>query len=144
MENDGFGWRMFAGIMVLMVGAFNVVDGLVGITQTNYIGRYTSGQLPITNDVETWSWVILIIGSVRILAGLGIFVGNMFGRIVGVIAAGVNALAQLAYVNHNTFWSFTVVLVDILIIYGLVVHGGRLDGWAVVEEETVVVDDTTV
>ena len=125
-ESSGMGWKLFAGILILVSGIFNLFDGLVGLTQTNYITRYTGGQLPITNNIKTWSWVVLIIGVVLILAAFLVFVGNMFGRIVGVIAAGTNALVQLAYLNHNTFWSFTIVLVDILIIYGLVAHGGRL------------------
>ena len=119
MENDGAGWKLFAGIMILIVGTMNVFDGLVGITQVNYIQRYTGGQLPVTNNVKTWSWVVLIIGAVMILAGFLIFVGNMFGRIVGVIVASLNPLVQLAYLNHNTFWSFTMILIDVLVIYGL-------------------------
>ncbi len=133
MENDGAGWKLFAGIMILIVGTMNVFDGLVGITQVNYIQRYTGGQLPITNNVKTWSWVVLIIGAVMILAGFLIFVGNMFGRVVGIIVASLNALVQLAYLNHNTFWSLTMIIIDILVIYGLAAHGGRLDEWAVDE-----------
>jgi hypothetical protein len=130
MENDGIGWKLFAGTLILIGGMFNIFDGLVGISQTNYIQRYTGGQLPITNNVKTWSWVVLIIGLVMVLAAFLIFVGNMFGRVVGVLVASVNALVQLAYLNHNTFWSFTMVLIDILVIYGLVAHGGRLDEWS--------------
>jgi hypothetical protein len=122
--DDGAGWRLFAGIMILISGTFNVFDGLVGITQTNYISRNTGGQLPITNDVKTWSWVVLVIGALMILASFLIFAGNMFGRVVGVLVASVNALAQLAYLNHNPLWSFTMVVIDILVIYGLVAHGG--------------------
>ena len=137
MENDGVGWKLFAGIMILIVGTMNVFDGLVGITQVNYIKRYTGGELPITNNVKTWSWVVLIIGAVMILAGFLIFVGNMFGRVVGIIVASLNALVQLAYLNHNTFWSLTMIIIDILVIYGLAAHGGRLDEWVVVEDTTV-------
>ena len=134
MENDGMGWKLFAGIMILIVGTMNVFDGLVGITQVNYIKRYTGGQLPITNNVKTWSWVVLIIGAVMILAGFLIFVGNMFGRVVGIIVASLNALVQLAYLNHNTFWSLTMILIDILVIYGLAAHGGRLDEWSAADQ----------
>jgi hypothetical protein len=135
--DDGFGWKLFAGIMILIGGTFNVIDGLVGITQTNYIKDTakslggSGGNLPVTNNVKTWSWVVLIIGAVMILAGFLIFVGNMFGRVVGVLAAGVNAIVQLAYLPHFPFWSFTMILVDVLVIYGLVAHGGRLaDDWS--------------
>ena len=138
MESDGVGWKLFAGIMILIVGTMNVFDGLVGITQVNYIKRYTGGQLPITNNVKTWSWVVLIIGAVMILAGFLIFAGNMFGRVVGIIVASLNALVQLAYLNHNTFWSLTMIIIDVLVIYGLAAHGGRLDEWNAVADDSVV------
>jgi hypothetical protein len=130
MENDGAGWKLFAGTLILIGGMFNIFDGLVGISQSNYISRATQGQLPVTDNVKTWSWVVLIIGAVMVLAAFLIFVGNMFGRIVGVLVASVNLIVQLAYVDHNNFWSFTMVIIDILIIYGLVAHGGRLDEWS--------------
>ena len=104
-ESNGAGWKLFAGIMILIVGTMNVFDGLVGITRSNYIKSLTGGQLPVTNNVKTWSWVVLVIGVVMILAGFLIFSGNMFGRVVGIIVASLNALVQLAYLNHNTFWS---------------------------------------
>ena len=130
MESDGFGWKVFAGIMILIVGVLNVFDGLVGLTQENYVKQFTNGQLPVTNNIKTWSWVVLIIGVVMILAGFLIFSGNMFGRVVGILVAALNLLVQLAYLNHNTFWSFTMILIDILVIYGLAAHGGRLDQWS--------------
>ena len=130
MESDGFGWKVFAGIMILIVGVLNVFDGLVGLTQKSYVEQFTNGQLPVTNNIKTWSWVVLIIGVVMILAGLLIFSGNMFGRVVGILVASLNLLVQLAYLNHNTFWSFTMILIDILVIYGLAARGGRLDQWS--------------
>ena len=132
VEGDGHGWKIFAGIMVILVGVFNVIDGLRAITNASQItSRFPNGnvQLPLTNNVKNWGWLVLIIGVVMILAGFLIFSGNMFGRIVGVTIAGLNAIVQLSYLDHNSFWSFTMILVDILIIYGLVAHGGRLDEW---------------
>ena len=128
METDGAGWKLFAGIMILIGGTFNLIDGLVGITNANAVESTLGGiQLPLTNNIKTYSWVVLIIGVVMILAGFLIFSGNMFGRIVGVAAASVNAIVQLAYLQHNAFWSFTMIIVDFLVIWGLVVHGGRWD-----------------
>jgi hypothetical protein len=132
MENNGYGWKMFAWVVIMLGGTFNVIDGLVGLTNANYLKNLAGGkiELPLTNDIKTWSWVVLIIGTIMIVASFLIIVGNMFGRVVGVIAAGVNAIIQLAYLGHFPLWSFTMILVDMLVIYGLVVHGGPLDEWA--------------
>ena len=132
MESDGGGWKLFAGIMIIIGGTFNFIDGLVGITNVNAVEATLGGtQLPLTNNIKTWSWVVLIVGVLMLLAGFLIFSGNMFGRVVGVVAASGNAILQLAYLNHNVFWSFTMIVVDFLVIWALVVHGGR---WA---EDTV-------
>ena len=132
MDDNGMGWKAFAGIMVILVGVFNVIDGLRAVTSANQVeNNFPNGrvELPLTNDIKTWGWVVLIIGAVMILAGFLIFSGNLFGRIVGVTMASLNAIVQLSYLDHNPFWSFTIILVDVLIIYGLVAHGGRLDEW---------------
>jgi hypothetical protein len=132
MDNDGAGWKLFAGIMVILVGVFNVIDGLRAITNASQIESHFPGgnvQLPLTDNLKTWGWTVLIIGAVMILAGFLIFSGNMFGRIVGITIAGLNAILQLSYMDHNTFWSLTMILIDVLIIYGLVAHGGRIDEW---------------
>jgi hypothetical protein len=140
MDSDGYGWKIFAGIMVMLVGIFNVIDGLRAITNASQIqSHFPNGrvELPLTNNLKTWGWVVLIIGAVMILAGFLIFAGNMFGRVVGVAVAGLNAILQLSYLDHNTWWSFTMILVDILIIYALVAHGGRLDDdWRTTDQTT--------
>ena len=127
-ESDGAGWKLFAGIMIILVGTFNVIDGLVAITNVNYFKNLAGGnlELPATNNIKTWGWVVLILGAVLILSGFLIFIGNMFGRVIGVLAASANAIVQLAYLPHYPLWSFTMILVDILVIWGIVVHGGKL------------------
>jgi hypothetical protein len=139
MDNDGYGWKIFAGILIILVGIFNVIDGLRAITNASQIrSHFPNGQvqLPLTDNLKTWGWLVLIIGAVMILAGFLIFSGNMFGRIVGVTVASLNAIIQLSYLDHNTFWSFTMILVDILVIYGLIAHGGRIDEWRDVDRST--------
>ena len=118
------GWKMFAGIMLMIVGFMNCFDGLVAITQSNYIRRNTGGVLPITNNVKTWGWVALIIGVIIVLAAFGVLAGAMWARIVGILVASLNLMFQFAYLGHYPLWSFTLILVDILVIYGLAAHGG--------------------
>ena len=35
-------------------------------------------------------------------------------------------MVQHTYLPHYPLWSFIMILVDILVIWGIVVHGGRL------------------
>jgi hypothetical protein len=127
MESQGYGWKMFAGIMLMIVGFMNVFDGLVAITQSNYISRNTGGLLPLTNNVKNWGWVELILGVIVVLAAFGVLSGATWARVVGILVASINLMFQFAYLGHYPFWSFTLIIIDILVIYGLAAHGGKVD-----------------
>ena len=113
------GWWTFAGVMILISGVVNVFDGLVAVSQTRYIERNIGGELPITNNVKNWGWAELILGVVMVLAAFGIFSGANWARIVGIVLASVNLIFQFAYLGHYPFWSFTMIVLDLLVIYGL-------------------------
>jgi uncharacterized membrane protein len=125
MDERVSGWKLFAGIMLMIVGFLNIFDGLVAITQANYIKRNTGGVLPLTNNVKNWGWVELIIGVIIVLAAFGVLSGATWARVVGIFVAGLNLIFQFAYLGHNQFWSFTMIVIDILVIYGLAAHGGH-------------------
>jgi hypothetical protein len=122
-----YGWKSFCGIMLLIVGFLNIIDGLVAITQSNQVKSQVVAQLPLTENVKTWGWIVLILGIIVLFAGFALMAGSMWGRVIGIIVASVNLVAQLAWLPHNEFWSFTMIVIDIIIIYGIAVHCGRDD-----------------
>ena len=122
-----YGWKSFCAILLMIVGFFNIIDGLTGITRANYFKGTGSSQFPLTDNVKTWGWIIFIIGIILVLAGFGLIAGSTWARVVGILAAGVNAVAQLAFLAHFPFWSFTMILVDVMVIYGIAVHCGKDD-----------------
>ena len=122
------GWATFAGVMILVVGALNVFDGLVAITQTRYIERNIGGELPITNNVKNWGWVELILGVLLVLVALGIFSNATWARVTGIVLVGINLFFQFAYLGHYPFWSITMIAIDIVVIFALA--GSRDDSYA--------------
>ena len=42
-ERTGSGWRTFAGILIMLVGIFNVIDGIVTIANPHYFAIYSDG-----------------------------------------------------------------------------------------------------
>jgi hypothetical protein len=121
----GYGWRSFAGVLLIITGFFNCIDGLVAIINANRIQGVVNGNatLPITDNVSDWGWVVLIVGIIMVAAGFAIFSGAMWARVFGIVVAAVNMIVQFTYLAHFPFWSFTMILVDMLVIYGLVVYG---------------------
>lgn len=122
-----YGWKSFCSIMLMIVGFLNIIDGLVAITRTNQVEAQINGQLPLTDNVKTWGWIVLILGIIVVCAGFALFAGSTWARAVGILVASVNLIVQLAWLPHNNFWSFTMILIDIFIIYGIAVHCGKDD-----------------
>lgn len=120
-------WRSFAAIVVLIGGLMNFLDGLVAISDSNYykeVANVANIHLPATDKIATWGWVVMLWGVVMVVAGIALFGGAMWARILGIVATGLNALLQLAFLAHFPFWSFTMILIDMLALYAIVVHGG--------------------
>ena len=77
-------------------------------------------------DTTTWGWIHLIVGIVVILAGFGIFTGNVLARSVGVIVAVVSAIANFMWLPYYPIWSVIVIAIDIAVIWALTAHGRDL------------------
>jgi hypothetical protein len=126
-----YGWKSFVGIILMVVGFVNIIEGLVGITRTNQLERTLNvDTLPITSDVKTWGWILLIWGIILILAGFGILAGSTWARVVAILVASVNLLINVSFFgNHNSasLWGFTLVFLNIFIIFGVAVHCGKED-----------------
>jgi hypothetical protein len=115
------GWIFFAGLILIMVGAFNIIDGLVALFKhTVYV--QPSGNL-VAFNYTGWGWILLIIGIAQILVGLALMRGSLFARIVAIVLVAINAIAQIGFITAYPLWSLLVIGVDILILWALVVHG---------------------
>lgn len=119
---DRSGWVTFAGTMLSIVGVLNIIYGIAAIDNANFFvndARYAISEL------STWGWVLLIIGVIQFCAAFSIFGGTSWGRWVGVLAAGMNAIAQLLFLPAYPFLALALFAVDIIVIHALIAHGGR-------------------
>ena len=119
------GWIVFAGTMMVMIGVFHVIQGLVAIFNDEY---YLVGKngLVVEMDYTGWGWTHVILGAVLFFAGLGLFSGAMWARVVGVTLAGLSALANFAFLAAYPFWSAIVIALDVFVILALTVHGREM------------------
>lgn len=115
------GWAAFAGVMLIMIGVFQSLAGLVAIIDDEYyvIGPNYTWEL----DTTTWGWVHLLIGIVVLLSGIGIFSGNVAARTVGVLVAVVSAVANFMWLPYYPVGSVVIIAVNIAVIWALTTHG---------------------
>jgi hypothetical protein len=122
------GWVVFAGTMMLLIGFFHIIEGLVAILDPDYF-LVTKGGLTVHLDYTAWGWTHLIAGVIIGCAGLGLFLGQMWARIVGVGLAGISALLNFAFIAAYPFWCLTVIALDVLVILALTVHGREIKSY---------------
>ena len=58
---SGSGWVAFAGTMLILVGFFNVIDGIAAIANSDYLVN----QL-LFSSMHAWGWFFLVWGIVQI------------------------------------------------------------------------------
>jgi len=122
----GEGWLFFAFVILVIVGFFNIVLGLTMIAGDNiYVTARDAGTVVI-GSVNGWGWVIFILGILEVIAGFGVLTRNQAARWFGIVMATLAALGHLPVLfGPKPVYSFLVVIMSILVIYGLAQYGGR-------------------
>ena len=118
----GVGWLTFAAVMLGLAGTWNVFDGILALANSKVYGI---NRTYVFSDLRTWGWIVLALGCLQLLAAFLIYAGSEFARWFGIATAGVNALAQLAFVPVYPVWAITMFAVDVLVIYGLAAYAGH-------------------
>lgn len=120
------GWLTFAGTLAMVIGAFNVIDGLVGLFKDNYY--LANGNQILVFDFTSWGWFWLILGAFQIAVGAGIIAGRMWARVVGVMFAVLTAIGHIAFLRAFPLWSVLTIAMSILLIYALTAPSSRARG----------------
>jgi hypothetical protein len=116
------GWVLFGGLMLLTVGGFQAIMGLVALFNDEYF-LVTNNGLLVTVDYTTWGWVHLVLGAVACAAGAGVMLGNTWAQVVGIILAIVSVLVNIGFLPAYPIWSTMVITLDVIVIYAIAVHG---------------------
>jgi hypothetical protein len=122
------GWKLFCGLMMLATGIMNLIFSILAISDASYFESVTGHnvELPAVNSLTTYGWVGLVISFAMLVASVAVFWGQVWARVVGVVAMGINAVFQMAFLPAFPLASVTVILLNVAVIYGLVVHGERI------------------
>lgn len=118
-EVDRHTWLDLAGILLFLVGFFNIIDGISAISGSKYMSSHV-----LFSSLDAWGWFFLIVGIVQILAGWAVMKNAGWAAIVGMLTAFVSAIAQISAAHTFTVWALTIVAIDVLVLYGLARYGG--------------------
>jgi hypothetical protein len=122
------GWIIFAGVTMIVLGAFSIIEGLVAVFQHNTFYANVSGSalLVLHTNWAAWGWVHFGIGCAIVLIGFGVMTGATVARVLGITVAVISAIVNLAFLATYPVWGIIIIALDVLVIYALAVHGREM------------------
>ena len=119
------GWVVFAGVVMITLGAFHIIDGMVALFKKGF-SRSTAVIWSLHVNYSAWGWAHLALGALFVLVGFGVLVGQTWARVVGIALAVISAVINLAFLAAYPVWGVILIALDIVVIYALAMHGGEM------------------
>lgn len=119
------GWAAVASFSMLLLGGWWLISGLVAIVGDDFY--VVTDKWLFKLDATTWGWIHLIIGIVILAAGVGLFSGAAWARVVGVVTAVIAGLAAFTWLPWYPFWAVLLILASISVVWALTVHGDQIE-----------------
>jgi len=127
------GFTVFAAIMMIMVGVWQALAGLVAIFENEFYVQTRNYLYEF--DATTWGWIHLVLGLIVAFAGWGLLSGQTWARIVGITLAALSATANFLFIPYYPFWSLLIIAVDVFVIWALTAHGRQFKELRAAEAE---------
>jgi hypothetical protein len=118
----GYGLVLFAAILLVVVGCFNMIQGIAAIANSHVFVPHAHY---VFANLNTWGWVTAILGAFLLVAAVGVLAANQLARWFAVIVLGLNAIDQMFFIPAYPFWALTIIALDVVALYGLCAYGGR-------------------
>lgn len=118
------GWIYFAALMLLFAGIFQLISGMTALLNKTFYAA-NNGTI-VVFDIATWGWIHLLLGLFLVCTGIALFSGSQWARVIAIILAAFNFIAQFAFIGSYPIWSIIIMILDIIVIYALTIHGGEV------------------
>jgi len=117
----GAGRVGFAAVLLLIVGTLNIIYGIGALDDANI---FTNDKRYILTDLNTMGWVLIVVGLVQLTGGFSLMAGNTWGRVVGVTAGSLGAIAALLSIGGAyPWWSLGIFFLSVYVVHGIFIFG---------------------
>jgi hypothetical protein len=111
------GIRTFAGVLMLLIGGYHAMAGIAALVEDEIFLETPSYTYAL--DVTTWGWVHLGLGVLVALAGAAVLRDRLWGRLVGIVLAGLSLFANFLFLLYYPLWAALIIALDVVIIWAL-------------------------
>ena len=121
-QGEGYWMIVFAVALLVTVGFFNLIDGIAAIANSHV---FIANAHYVVGDLRLWGWIVLILGTLQIIAAIAVLAGSQAARWFAVVVIGLNAIGQMFFIPAYPFWSLMIIAVDVVALWGLCAYGSR-------------------
>ena len=117
----GAGRVVFAATMLLILGILNIIYGSGALDDANV---FVNDTRLVFSDLNTYGWILILLGALQLGAGFSLFSGNVYGRVFAIAAGSIGAVIALVSVGGSFPWySLAVFFLCIWVVHGIIVFG---------------------
>jgi hypothetical protein len=113
------GWAAFGAILMMVVGVFQIISGIWGLFNDQWIVQGYNGYFIV--DVTGLAIWYICIGVVLLLGGFAVIQGSTIGRIVGIVAASLAIISQLFALPVHPIWSILLIGMFVMALIAFIV-----------------------
>jgi hypothetical protein len=117
----GAGRALFAAVLLVIAGVLNIIYGFGSLDDANI---FVNDKRYIFTNLNTLGWVLIVLGLIQLTGGFSLMAGNVYGRVIGVIGAGLGAIGALLSIGGSyPWWSLGIFVLCVYVLHGLLVYG---------------------
>ncbi len=114
------GIAVFAGVIMIVAGAFQAVEGLAGIVHDQWLVALPNYIYAF--DLTLWGWLHLLVGLALLAIGIFLLRGATWARVAGIIVAVVSAILNFVWLPYTPWWALLLIGIDVLVIWALATY----------------------
>jgi hypothetical protein len=117
----GAGRALFAATLLLIAGTLNIIYGIGALDDANI---FTGDRRYIFTNLNTMGWILIVLGVIQLTGGVSLWVGNTYGRVIGIIGGSLGAIAALLSIGGAyPWWSLGIFVLCVWIVHGIFIYG---------------------
>jgi hypothetical protein len=111
------GIAVFAGLVMIIGGAFQALEGLAAIVNDEWL--VVRPEYIFAFDLTAWGVIHLLIGLALLVIGVSLLRGQTWARVAGMVAAVISAIMNFVFLPFSPLWAILIIAIDMLVIWAL-------------------------
>jgi len=118
-------WLLFAAVMLILVGTFQVVTGLMALFNDGYfVVRQEDLFVPVS--YTAWGWLHIVLAAIAFGTGFGLMVGAGWARVAGIAIAFLNVIVMFGFMAAYPWLATLVIIFSVVTMWAIAVHGREI------------------